>query len=167
MGSNPTPSAHISENCALNCWLPRVSPIGAGCRVCGCVRAAAAICGWLCRIRVEVCGSAGPSTGLIVPRDRATSAGPRLLIFASVMSHRLFDAARGLAVLAGDALGVDTQQHVHAVPLPIRRPVPGEHQRPDSEEGSNRADKPEGSGRGNREVTVRCGLAVADLTEED
>src|SRR5215813_756798 len=46
--------------------------------------------------------------------SRASSADLR-----SVMSHRLFDAARGLAVLAGDALGVDTQQHVHAVPCPF------------------------------------------------
>ena len=43
---------------------------------------------------------------------------------------------------------------------------PAGHQRPASEDGSSRAN-PEGSGRGNREVTVGCGLAGADLAEED
>jgi hypothetical protein len=66
--------------------------------VCG---GAAVICGWLCRIRVEVCGTAGLSTGAAVARDRATSAGSRLLIFACVMSHRLFDAACGFRGVGG------------------------------------------------------------------
>lgn len=93
-----TPSAHISENCALNCELPHALPVGAACRVCGRVPAAATR-GWLCRIRVEVCYTAGLSTGAAMARNRATSAGPHLLIFASVVSHRWFDAACGLAVL--------------------------------------------------------------------
>jgi len=38
----------------------------------------------------------------------------------SVLTQRFTDASLGELVLAHDALGVDPQQHVHAVPGPLR-----------------------------------------------
>ena len=119
MGSNPTPSAHISENCALNCGLPRTLPGDADCVVCGHVRAAAATCGWLCPIRAQVCGRGELSAGMGTLRCRMTSARLRLLLVACGRPHRIFDPAFGFVVLAGDAFGIDPQQHVHAVPRPL------------------------------------------------
>jgi hypothetical protein len=36
-----------------------------------------------------------------------------------LLTGGLFDAPLRLVLLAGDALGVDQQQHVHAVPCPL------------------------------------------------
>jgi hypothetical protein len=94
-------------------------PIGTYCRLCGCARAVAAICGWLCQIRAQVCGCAGLSTGIAVFCHRRIQPGPRRLLVASGQSRRLFNTPLGFALLAGDALGVDPQQHVHAVPRPF------------------------------------------------
>jgi len=41
------------------------------------------------------------------------------VLFASVQTHRFFDAPLGFAMLAGDAFGIDPQQHVDAVPGPF------------------------------------------------
>jgi hypothetical protein len=38
----------------------------------------------------------------------------------SVLTQRFTDASLGELVLAHDALGVNPQQHVHAVPCPLR-----------------------------------------------
>jgi len=38
----------------------------------------------------------------------------------SILAERFADAALGEFVLADDALGVDAQQNVHAVPRPLR-----------------------------------------------
>ena len=119
VGSNPTPSAHISEKRPPICGGPHGGPIDTGCLVCGRVRTAAAICGWLCQIRAQVFGSAGLSAGFIAARDRTASAWPRLVLFAGGRTHRRFDAAFGFALLPGDAFGVDPQQHVHAVAGPF------------------------------------------------
>src|SRR6516225_563510 len=51
-------------------------------------------------------------------RAQVLARGPGHLLIVTRPSG-LFDAALGLVLLAGDALGVDAQQHVHAVARPV------------------------------------------------
>ena len=70
-------------------------------RVCGCMQPWAAKCRSLCPISAQV-------------QDRLRVAA------ISVLAQRFADPALGELVLAHNALGVDPQQHVHAVPSPLR-----------------------------------------------
>jgi len=88
-----------------------ILPAGTGC---GCERPETAICRSLCRIRAK-----------IQDRFNSTNAsaflsGQRVRRLRSVLEQCFADAALGELVLADDALGVDAQQNVHAVPGPFR-----------------------------------------------